>query len=153
MMTPEQATRLGAILSGQTESTADKLAEISRDLADLSDRLARVMGVPAGRQGHYQPASYVGMGALVVTVERAAFDLIDGPVFENHDAIYPNGFYWRYPATGIVAYCFQPPAPDHDLTAENAPDEWAASTDYNHFFWRYSPVLGAEDIWTRVIDR
>ena len=137
-MTSQQTSRIDAVL-GRRVSVEDQLAEISRDLADLHGRLARVLGTDVG---FWTPT-------LPIEVSRATFEALDCPIVNQWDA-HGQHRNTKRPQPGITVYCDGWFA-DHDLTAENAPGESANSTDYRHYFWRIDSALAGS--WTRIIDR
>lgn len=121
------------------QSTDDELAEIARDLGQLHDRLARVLNTNVG---FWTPS-------LPLQVDRATFDRLVGNVSFYRSR--GESFDVRHPYTGINVYCYDVAATpahepiDHDILAENAPDEWATTITmlgkqlYHDF---YKPNIG-----------
>jgi hypothetical protein len=105
------------------QSALDKLVQIENDLIALHDRLAFVVD---SQVGHWS-------ASLPLSVDRATFDAMPGATNSHAPGSYPNArpYDVKHPTpAGLIAlYCYEPAAvaPDHDLTAENAPDEWARS--------------------------
>lgn len=122
-MTNEQAARIDQVLSHRV-SVEDSLAEISRDLADLHARLARVLGTEVG---FWSPS-------LPVAVDRDVYDRMTGSEYRNDK----QGYMVKHPQPGLAIYCHN--LADHDLRAENAPGESASTTNYAgctyHNFYR-----------------
>lgn len=144
-MDTQQTSRLDQILSHRV-SVEDQITEIAAEMDRLQDRLSRLPGALSAN--------------IIATVKVAGPENV-----EQSGVKYPlryTGSDSRIHTSGWVAgvnvRCEQR---DHDLTAENAPGECAATTfadgagrpAVRHYFWKMSEGPDdVQDIWTRVVE-
>lgn len=105
------------------ETLADNIARIASEIASLRNDLA----VLTGAEAYISPS-----------VNNVSRELLDSLCSYTYDK--PDGGAW-----GMLHGVFitSRPAPDHDLTAENLPGEWAMTdTNGGHWFTRPASVVG-----------